>query len=293
MSHNTILPTFLVIGTMKGGTTSLFRYLGAHPEVSVSPYKELEFFSSNENWCRGIEWYAEQFGDVGDARAVGECSTGYTKYPGFTEVPARIASVIPNCRLVYVIRDPVERIRSQFEHAVLAGVERRSAETVVLTDPQYVDISRYAVQIERYLDHFAAEQILVLDSADLRLRRRQTMRRIFGFLGVDAEWWGPEVEVEHYVSARRAALHPSIRRVANMPGIRSLKRLTPVDVRRRLGQRVVSARPRPGTSDAVVLSPVVRQELALRLHDDVEHLRELAVTTLRAPELGRDWLPKT
>src|SRR5207244_8421308 len=84
-----MLPTFLVIGAMKSGTTSLYRYLQAHPDVFMSEQKELNYFTqgANQNWEKGLAWYQAQFEQAGKARAVGEASTNYTKYPQFQGVP--------------------------------------------------------------------------------------------------------------------------------------------------------------------------------------------------------------
>ena len=71
------LPNFLVIGAMKAGTTSLFHYLRDHPQVFLPEEKELYFFTEEDNWHRGLEWYRSRFRGAGDAKAVGEASVGY------------------------------------------------------------------------------------------------------------------------------------------------------------------------------------------------------------------------
>src|SRR5207244_11766706 len=86
-----MLPTFLVIGAMKSGTTSLYRYLQAHPDVYMSEEKELNYFTGGQNWERGVSWYEAQFEKAGSARAIGEASTNYTNYPQIAAVPERIA----------------------------------------------------------------------------------------------------------------------------------------------------------------------------------------------------------
>ena len=80
-------PDFLVIGAMKCGTTSLYRYLRAHPQIQMAEPKELHFFSEPEVWARGWDWYEQRF-PVREAAtvAVGEASTSYTKYPQYPNV---------------------------------------------------------------------------------------------------------------------------------------------------------------------------------------------------------------
>ena len=82
-----MLPNFLIIGTMKGGTTSLYHYLGQHPEVFMTATKELHYFVAEKNLTRGASWYESNFRDAGAARAVGEASPDYTKYPLYRGVP--------------------------------------------------------------------------------------------------------------------------------------------------------------------------------------------------------------
>ena len=136
------LPNFIVIGAMKSGTTSLFHYLQAHPQVFMSPLKEVEFFVEEKNWRRGMDWYRAQFaGASPGALAIGEASTAYTKYPEYPGVPERIASSLPDARLIYILRDPIERIRSHYQHRVLSGAEREPLERAVLNDERYMNLS--------------------------------------------------------------------------------------------------------------------------------------------------------
>ena len=115
------LPTFLIIGTMKGGTTSLYRYLRQHPEVFMPERKELNFFvdeyagppidpPEERNWSRGITWYEHQFADAERERAVGEASANYSRHPTYPGVAERIAAVVPNVKLIYVMRNPIDRV---------------------------------------------------------------------------------------------------------------------------------------------------------------------------------------
>ena len=83
-----MLPNFLVIGAAKAGTTSLYHYLRAHPQIYMSERKELNFFIEKDGWEKGQEWYEKQFERAGDAVAIGEASPNHSKYPLFPGVPA-------------------------------------------------------------------------------------------------------------------------------------------------------------------------------------------------------------
>jgi Sulfotransferase domain len=270
------LPNFLVIGAMKAGTTSLFHYLGAHPDAYLSPLKEVEFFVDGKNWRRGLEWYRAQFADASsDALAIGEASTAYTKFPEYDGVPERIASVLPDARLIYLVRDPIERIRSHYQHRVLSGAERAPMRTAVLEDPRYIDCSRYAMQLERYLPHFAREQILLVTSEDLRSRRAETIGSVYRFLSLDESVGSDVFAHEFYRSEDRKKYPPVawwVRRV--------VKRYVPAG--KRIKELVDGARPgsRPTANDEARDEPSsftvpndVRRRLAELLHDDVQRLR--------------------
>src|SRR5436190_12136822 len=101
-----MLPHFVVIGAMKAGTTSLWHYLRAHPRVYMPRIKELRYFQKGGALSRGLAWYEAQFAAAEPGQLAGEASPGYTKYPHQTGVPERMAAVIPDARLVYVVRDP-------------------------------------------------------------------------------------------------------------------------------------------------------------------------------------------
>jgi Sulfotransferase domain len=193
------LPTFLVIGAMKAGTTSLYHYIRAHPQVFMPGIKAPEFFVAESNWNRGIGWYRHLFVPAGDrAFAVGEASNAYAKYPEYPGVPERMASFVPDVKLVYAVRDPIERIWSHYRTRAREGSEKAPIERAVFDNPIYLDYSRYALQLDRYLEYFPREQILVITAEELRDARRDTIRRVYGFIGVDTDFIPAELDREFY-----------------------------------------------------------------------------------------------
>ncbi|HEX6283884.1 MAG TPA: sulfotransferase domain-containing protein, partial [Pyrinomonadaceae bacterium] len=174
------LPNFLLIGAMKAGTTSLYHYLQGHPQVFVPEYKAPEYFVAESNFRRGIDWYRKQFAGAGpDAIAVGEASNAYAKYPKFDGVPQRVAECIPDVRLVYIVRDPIARIRSHYQTRSAEGTERLPFDVAVFRNPIYLNYSRYALQIERYLEYFPREQMMVITAEDLRNHRVTTVKAVY------------------------------------------------------------------------------------------------------------------
>ena len=181
------LPTFVVIGAMKAGTVSLGHYLDDHPDVFLGRggrFGEPNFFVAEYNWARGRGGYESLFDGVGRATAIGECSPSYTWAHVYRGVPERMAQVVPEARLVYVVRDPIARMQSMYMHQVSAGRERRRAE-VALLDDRYLGPSMYGFQLATFLDYFDRSEVLVIASEVLRDRPREALTAVFDHLAVD------------------------------------------------------------------------------------------------------------
>ena len=115
------LPNLIIIGSPKCGTTSLYYYLGLHPEIFMSREKELNFFMEERNWRRGLDWYRAQFETSRKVSVWGEASPGYTHHPVFQGVPQRMHSLVPGARLIQIVRDPMKRHLSHYFHQLRLG----------------------------------------------------------------------------------------------------------------------------------------------------------------------------
>lgn len=266
-----MLPNFLVIGAMKAGTTSLWSYLRTHPDVFMSEEKELHFFVERRNWGRGLGWYEAQFRGAREGEAVGEASTTYTMFPRYPEVPERIARTLPGVRLVYVVRNPIERIRSHYRDDLLRGRERRPIERAVRDNPNYVDFSRYALQIERYLKHFPRRRLLVITTEDLRIERSATMERVFRFLDLDPRAVESSFDWELNRTASKRERKPLARLIRRVPGHRAIASRAPGRLRH-LHYRLTTRSLEEVPPERLDLPAPLREELADRLAEEVERL---------------------
>jgi hypothetical protein len=216
------LPNLVVIGAQKCGTSALHYYLGLHPEIQVSSPKELRFFLAAEdfdpepfiseprerrllggtgNWERGKRWYASHFSAGAPVR--GESSATYTA-PWYRQVAPRMAEVLPEAKLIFVVRDPVERIVSHYMHFLSLGREWRPLNTAVARPRSvYVACSRYASVLRPFLERYPRSRIHLMRQEDLLLRRRETLREVFAFLGVDERFWSPKMERLRHPSGRK------------------------------------------------------------------------------------------
>ncbi len=213
-------PEFVIIGAKRCGTTSLFRYLGAHPQVAPlfpsarfipmmrSDQKGVHYFDSNHE--RGSAWYRAHFrSGLARRRAgqiTGEASPYYLFHP---RVPALAAGEIPQARLIALLRDPVERTYSHWSEQRRNGVETLSFEDALAAEParlegelerllrdraavsfpyeqqSYALQSEYVTSLERWLEYFDLGHLLVLRSEDLYADPQNTYNRVTSFLGLD------------------------------------------------------------------------------------------------------------
>lgn len=252
---------------MKAGTTSLYHYLSQHPQVLMSSTKELDFFVAEKNWRRGREWYAHQF----RVRRVGvEASTSYSKYPIFSGVPDRIAALLPEVRLVYLVRHPVDRMISQYFHLVFSGREREPIERALLLNPHYVYVSRYAMQVEQYLARFPRRQLLIVRSEDLRGAREQTLRRVCDFLGIDPGSIS-SVAAEFHRTSEKRKYGPFLRAVRRLPvAAAAVRKLLPGPLKEAVRSAVGARRVDSG---AAVIPPDLRAAVEDLVREDVLRLR--------------------
>jgi hypothetical protein len=243
------LPTFFIIGAPKTGTTSLHYYLDQHPQIHMSPTKEPHFFIEPDNvpsyvshHVKHLDDYEKLFDSTAEAR--GEASPSYTEYPRYTGAPESIKKLVPAAKFIYVVRDPIDRTLSHYMHHVAVDGEHRSLREALgdLSDPEspYTCPSLYASQLDRYLNQFPQESILVVDQADLLEDRLTTLREIFAFLLVDKTFYSPRFDEKIGESSGRR-IYP--RRYMHFAGRakRSFLRRLPRGLRRSLRHSVERA----------------------------------------------------
>lgn len=248
----------------------------------MSVPKELDFFVVPDerlfpagNWSRGIEWYRSHFTEGTDVR--GESSPNYTVYPLTEGVPERAASVVPQARIIYMVRDPIERIVSHYLHRVGQGEERRSLDEA-LDDIDgegpgmtLVYRSMYFMQLERWTRLFPESAVMVVAQEDLRDDRALTLQRVFRFLGVDPSFSHPSFEAASNVSLDKRAPTRAGAWLGRLRG-RAPARAVPARLRRR-AVRALRASARPLPERRPELSGARRRWLEEMLRDDADRLR--------------------
>ena len=255
---------------MRAGTSSLSSWLAAHPEVYVTPGKEVWFFDHDPYWERGLSWYESLFAGAGaaEAVAVGEASPSYMFRRRAVE---RMASTLPDAKLVAMLRNPVDRAYSHWHYNRLAGTERASFEDAIARrmrhgrESPYLARGRYRRQLDDLLAHYPAEQVKAVVLDDMAQDPRGTYADICRFIGVDPDVVPDNVgRPQNGIEEARAAWLRYQRRPWRHVPRRFRPRLTNTIVER--------LRPPP-------MAPEVRARLIESFADDNRRLGEL---------LGRD-----
>ncbi|HTD07916.1 MAG TPA: sulfotransferase [Solirubrobacteraceae bacterium] len=272
------LPTFFVVGALKAGTTSLHSYLEHVPGIHMSRVKETNYFLDPTpglafKRVASLREYEGLF--CSDAPVRGESSPSYTFYPLLRGVPERIAALVPDAKLIYVVRNPTDRIVSHFVHnAATKGIRGSFAEhagDLSDADNRYIFPSLYWMQLQRYLKAFDASQILVIDNEDLLHDRLTTLGEVCRFLDVDDRCYSPAFDAEHLKGGDRRRVPPRLGMIRNRAGASPL-RFIPSSVRRPLRQAVERAL-WPAV-DIPVLTDAQRQDIRRACGPDVARLRE-------------------
>ena len=298
------LPTFLIAGASKAGTTSLYYLLKQHPDIYLPTLKEPNYFLYHE---RDIVF---RDADMSEIRGDKPYQTSLAEYQAlFTEAkhlqkgeastlymydaaaPQAIKEVLKDVKLIFMLRNPVERAYSQFMHLRRDGREPLSDFSEALEAEEeritlniypsfrYQAMGRYAEQLERYLEIFAREQILVLLYDDFRKDELKETQRVYEFLELDSSFV-PDSSLRLNASGtpRNQSLHTFITR--NNPVKRILTPLIPERLRLELATRLNQLnleKPAP-------LDPSLRNELKTAFSEDISRLQNL---------IGRDlgsWL---
>jgi hypothetical protein len=269
-----MLPNFALIGAGKCGTTSLQHYLAQHPDVHMSTPKEPQFFT-RADWRETLGEYEQLFDSPKPIR--GEASMDYTKWPRWQGIPERMREALgPDVKFAYLVGDPVKRVVSHYVQSYSILLEHRTFESALRDYDQpgnpYVAPSRYATQLDQFLEHFPRENVLVIDQDDLRHRQADALREIFTFLGVDPDAQLTGLDAQLNVGAEKTEMGPRGGRLwhgALAPAVRRL----PDPVRGPVERRVVELLSRP--IDRPSLNNGLEGELAELLRPEAERLREL------------------
>lgn len=285
-NRNKEMPNLFIIGAAKCGTTSLHHYLDLHPEISMSKVKEPTYFARHDpeiaSWAIvDRSEYLHLF--EGGTAYRGETSTAYSRAPLVEGVPEAIAAETPEAKLIYMVGDPIRRIEADIRQMLSnrlgqwAFVPEDGSVTEIFGEPsdpsnRLFAQSRFMYQLERYLGCFDPGSILIVDSDGLRNERRETMTRIFEFLGVDSGFWSEEMMIEFNKGREKKRTSDAYVRLARLKPAKAVLSVIPRSVRIRFFGRVREAVGRPWSPPA--LDQKTREQFEELLRPEVEALRD-------------------
>jgi len=217
------LPDFLIVGAMKCATSTLHEQLALQPGFFMSDLKEPNFFSNDEQYERGLEWYRSLFDSAPERVLCGESSTHYTKLPTYPQTIARLQKHLPDVKCIYVMRHPIDRLISQYVHEWSQGRVSVAIDLALDAYPQFIDYSRYSWQLRPYFEAFGADRILPVFFERLFAEPQAELERICRFLDYSGSpHWHENLEAQNVSSER---LRRSVWRdfLVDVPGLRELR----------------------------------------------------------------------
>lgn len=224
-----LTPNLFVIGASKSGSSALHAYLRPHPDICMSAEKEPCFFVDQgeleQAWpimarqpcSHDWEAYLALWTGGENARYRGEGSVYYSQAPHRSNVPARIAAACPDARIIYTVREPVQRAIGHYWQRFKEFQEPLPIEAAMRENPLYRDTSDYAMQLRAYLDHFDSSQIHVIVAEDLRSNRREVLSRCMDWLGIEPYEYAEDQLTDRHRSppTSRRQRYPFVSRIRN------------------------------------------------------------------------------
>ena len=200
---NARLPNFVIIGAMKSATSSLYQQLIQQPGIFMCTPKEPNFFSDEDEYAKGMDWYTGLFANAQEGSLLGEASTHYTKLPTHPKTVERLKKYLPNARLVYVMRHPVDRLISHYMHEWSTGVYRCSIGQAINKYPELIAYGSYAMQLKPYFEAFGRDAILPVFFDHFIRAPQAELERVCRFIGYRSQpVWAEEIKPDNVSSER-------------------------------------------------------------------------------------------
>ena len=276
-------PGIFIIGAAKSGTTSLANMLEQHPDICVSSPKEPDFFTRNQD--QGLDWYKNGFNNVTDGMYLVDASTSYTSFSQEmigSNTPEKIHQSCPNAKIIYIVRDPVQRTWSSYWHSVRAGEEKRPFLDAIKGQNLHIEGSMYFQWLERYLSYFDNKNIHVVNFHDFVKDNGKVFNDVLSFL---------EIENKKTTNTSTHATHKNEsfvwntkgQFILNAIGIHRIKRINkivkkilPESLHSRIKNTLSSSTPKISTDEGKLLVPIFK--------DDVVKLKDLTGIDVRVGE---------
>ena len=219
-------PDFIIIGAMKCATSTIHDQLAHLPGISMSEPKEPNFFSDQENLERGIGWYQSLFAQMPSGDLKGESSTHYSKLPTYPQCVSRLHKHVPNAQFIYVMRDTIDRVVSQYIHEWSQRVieDGCTIDEAIRRYPILIEYSKYAKQLEPYVELFGIEAVLPVFFERWMVDPQDELERIAGHIGYSGEVLWHDDQAKN-VSSQRQRRSPMLDALLDIGVVKQARRL--------------------------------------------------------------------
>ncbi len=276
-------PNLFIVGAMRSGTTALHEVLAGHPDVFMASFKEPAYFAdpaelatdsavvAAAGYAGDLQAYESLFEDASGERYRGESSTHYTKQPRITGIAEKLGQYAPDARIVYLVRDPVDRALSHYRFEVQRRYETRAALDALRSDPIYLAVSDYALQIRPFIEQFGRERVYITSLEDLASNPATELIALYRWLEVDEGAGGLTLPRRNAIDAPMTRAPRATQSLRKSAWYRSAVRLIPKGARR--AAKAVVDRP---MDESELERSEVRAFLADQLHRKIPPFEELA-----------------
>lgn len=218
-------PDFIIIGAMKCGTSTLHEQLAKQSGLFMTDLKEPNFFSNDEEYEKGLDWYLSLFSEANEGYICGESSTHYSKLPTYPKTVDRLLQHFPDLKFVYIMRHPIDRLVSQYIHEWTQGIVSSDINQAIADFPELVEYSLYTKQLKPYFKQFGKDKVLPVFFESLISDPQMELERICQFIGyAQKPRWNFDLDAQN-VSQER--MRPSAWRdnLVENPLLATLRRL--------------------------------------------------------------------
>lgn len=225
-------PHFIIIGGMKCATSTLHEQLALQPGFCMSEPKEPNFFSNDEEYAKGLDWYRALFAEAAPGDLCGESSTHYTKLPTYPHTVERLHGTFPDLKLIYVMRHPVDRLVSQYIHEWSQRVVSTDINTALDEFPEMLAYSEYHRQLQPFFATYGKANVLPVFFERMLAEPQAELERVCAFLGYPHKpHWQEDLGAQN-VSRKRMRKSAWRDAIVNQPILAALRRrLVPKQVR--------------------------------------------------------------
>ena len=217
-------PDFIIIGAMKSATSTLHEQLALQPGFYMSTPKEPNFFSDDAIYSMGLDWYSNLFANAEPGDICGESSTHYTKLPDYPLTLERMQAYLPSVKLIYVVRDPIDRLISHYMHQWSQNVIKTDINQAIDQFDELINYSCYSMQITPFIQQYGAENIHIVFSEALRVRPQYEFEKVAKFLGYSKPVIWYEDLPEQNVSSQRVRRFNGYNLIVNNPVLAWVRR---------------------------------------------------------------------